>query len=300
MTDNKYVEHGAEVAAPADFLYPLVAEATAAPLVFPGTVHVEFLAHTATEERLRIWAVNGENARNWTSHRRIDADGMRVTFGQEKPVPPVASMVGQWHVEALDEHRSKVTLSHTYQAVDGDAEGERWIANLVDMVSGGQLAAMTEFAGLGGRSALEFTDSVELSCPVATAYAFVADPDRWADAGVPVEQVKCRDAGAGIQLVDLVADGTELSCARVGFENSHIGFKMLRGGPLAAGHTGTWTFEETQRGCRVGVRHVVAARYPAASEVLGAQAGPDDVRAHLAETVPAVSAAVLRHLSTPR
>jgi aromatase len=238
---ERYAEHGTEIAAPAGFLYSLVAEATAAPLVFPGTVHVEHLAHTPTEERLRIWAVNGEHARNWTSHRRIDADGMRVTFQQEVPAPPVASMVGQWHVEALDENRSKVTLSHTYRAVDGDAEGERWIANLVDTVSSGQLAAMTEFAALGGptdRATLLFTDSAELVCPVPRAYAFVADPDRWADAGVSVEQVKCRDAGAGIQLVDLVTGGGERSVARVGFENSHIGFKMLRGGPLVAGHTG--------------------------------------------------------------
>jgi aromatase len=259
-------EHATEIAAPADFLYGLVADATAAPLVFPGTVHVEYLTHTETEERLQIWAVNGDNARTWTSHRRIDNDGMRVTFQQEKPAPPVASMIGQWHIEALAENRSKVTLSHTYRSVD--EAGEAWIANLVDTVSSGQLVAMTEFAALG--EPIVCSDSAELRCSVGQAYAFVADPDRWVDAGVPVEQVKCRDAGAGIQLVDLVAGGSERSIARVAFEDSHIAFKALRGG-----HTGRWAFEETATGCRVSVRHVVS--------------GAADME---------VSAAILRHLAT--
>jgi aromatase len=280
MTE-RYAEHGTEVAAPADFLYGLVAEATAAPLVFPGTVHVEYLTHSATEERLRIWAVNGEHARTWTSHRRIDADGMRVTFQQEEPAPPVASMIGQWHIEPLAENRAKVTLSHTYRAVDGDQEGERWIANLVETVSSGQLVAMTEFATLS--PTVVFHDSVDLRGPVARAYAFVADPDRWADAGVPVEQVKVRDAGAGIQLVDLVTGGREQSSARVAFENSHIAFKVLRGGPVA-GHTGVWTFEETATGFRVSVRHVVAAAAPDSADLCG--------------TVTEISASVLRHLAT--
>jgi aromatase len=275
---ERYAEHGTEVAAPADFLYGLVAEATAAPLVFPGTVHVEYLTHTATEERLRIWAVNGEHARTWTSHRRMDADGMRVTFQQEEPAPPVASMIGQWHIESLAENRSKVTLSHTYRAVNED--GEAWIANLVDTVSSGQLAAMTEFAKLG--APVTVTDSAELSVTVTEAYAFVADPDRWADAGVPVEQVKTRDAGAGIQLVDLTTAGGEQSIARVAFENSHIAFKVLRGGPTA-GHTGRWTFEETTTGCRVSVRHEVAATASSPNDLTG---------------TTEISAAVLRHLTT--
>jgi aromatase len=274
--NERYVEHGTEVAAPAAFLYGLVAEATAAPLVFPGTVHVEYLTHTETEERLRIWAVNGDNARNWTSHRKIDKNGMRVTFQQEHPAPPVASMIGQWHIAALTENRAKVTLSHTYRAVDDD--GEAWIANLVEMVSSGQLVAMTEFAALG--EPITVTDTAELRCSAALAYAFVADPDRWADAGVPVDQVKSRDAGAGIQLVDLVTGGSARSIARVPFENSHIAFKVLRGGPIP-GHTGRWTFEETRTGCRVTVQHVVAASRPADTG-----------------TVTEVSAAILRHLAT--
>lgn len=276
MTE-RYAEHETEVAAPADFLYGLVAEATAAPLVFPGTVHVEYLTHTETEERLQIWAVNGEHARTWTSHRKIDKKEMQVTFQQEKPAPPVASMIGQWHITALDENHSKVTLSHTYRAVNED--GEAWIANLVDTVSSGQLVAMREFAALG--TPVVHTDSVELPCSVAQAYAFVADPDQWPDAGVPVEQVKSRDAGAGIQLVDLVTGDQEHSIARATFENSHIAFKSLRGGPLVAAHTGTWRFEETPTGCRATVRHEVATT----AEVQ-------------AETVTEISTAILRHLAT--
>jgi aromatase len=280
MTE-RYAEHGTEIPAPAGFLYGLVADATAAPLVFPGTVHVEYLTHTETEERLRIWAVNGENTRNWTSHRRIDKDGMRVTFQQEKPAPPVASMIGQWQVEALAEARAKVTLSHTYEAVD--EQGEAWIANLVDTVSSGQLVAMTEFAALG--TPRHLTESAELHCSPAQAYEFVADPEQWPDAGVPVEQVKCRDTEAGIQLLDMMTASGEQSTARVAFKNSHIAFKVLRGGPAIASHTGMWTFQETKAGCQVTVRHKVAA------------ANPNDMPAN---TATETSTAVLRHLTRLR
>jgi aromatase len=303
MTEDSVqrARHQADVAAPARYLYGLIADALAAPLVFPGTVHVEYVDRAATEERLRIWAVNGEDLRTWVSHRRLDPDAQRVTFQQEVPAPPIAFMRGEWRLTALDGGQTRVTLSHAYRAIDDDPAGLAWIEQMVDRVSGGQLAALREYAALGGPAAgpvLSIRDSVDLGCPVETAYAVAHDPASWTD--LPPLAVRAADTTAApdMQLLQLAArdtDGARRS-ARICFPDSRIAFKEMLCPPLVAAHTGCWQFEPAPVGSRIHAHHQVAVRYAAAPDVLGTGATEGDVRTYARQAVGAGSLAALRRM----
>jgi ribosome-associated toxin RatA of RatAB toxin-antitoxin module len=306
MTEDRaqLARHQADVAAPARYLYGLVADALAAPLVFPGTVHVQYLDRTASQERLRIWAVNGEEPRTWVSHRRLDPEALCVTFQQEAPAPPIAFMRGEWRMTALDSDRTRVTLSHAYRAVDDDAAALAWIEQMVDRVSGGQLAALGAYAALGGPVAgpvLSIQDSVELDCPVEAAYAAAHDPASWSDLPPIAVQQGESAAAPDMQLLQLAAPdaggGSRAShSARVCFADSHIAFKELLCPPLVAAHTGCWQFEPAAGGSRVSARHRVAVHYGAARDVLGAGATDVDARTYARQAVGAASLAALEQM----
>lgn len=302
-------EHRAVLAAPADLLYQLVADATAAPLVFPTTVHVEQVQRGAGAERIRIWAAYGDDLRSWTSHRLLRPDLRRVSFQQDVPEPPVAFMRGEWRLEPLGADRTEVVLRHAYRAVDDDPAGLAWIGELADRISTGQLAALgaaAARAGTTGEPRLTVEDSAELSCPARVAYGFVQDLTGWVGPVPGVERVTVRRADGDLQVVDLVGvspDGTrrESRLARVGIPPLRIAFKDLRPAPgLVAAHAGRWRFEPVTGGCRVTVRHDLAIDYAAVPATLGAAATPADARAHVRQTVRAASAAVLDHLATLR
>jgi aromatase len=242
--------HQIEVAAPARRLYDLVADAAAGPLVFPGTVHVEWLNRTAAEETIRIWAVNGTTARRWTSRRLLDPAGLSVTFQQERPEPPVEFMRGRWQMNPMASARTLVTLSHAYRAIGDEPAALAWIEDFVDRVSHGQLQALGEFAAGGGPVAGE--ETADLDCPVQTAYALAEECDpavtRWL---LP-----------DLQLADLMvtaSDGGTRACqlARVCHRDSHIAFKdMLPASPVAA-HIGCLRFSRIPGGTRVEARELV-------------------------------------------
>jgi ribosome-associated toxin RatA of RatAB toxin-antitoxin module len=305
-SEVRHARHGAEIAAPAEFLYGLVAEAPAAPWVFPATVHVEFLDRDPAEERLRIWAADGDNVRSWTSHRRLDRAGRRVAFQQEEPAAPIAFMRGEWLVEPLAEARSRVSLTHDFSAAGDDPAALAGIESMVDRISAGQLAAMERFAALGagrgGRGPLSFTETAELPCPVETAYAFVHDFAAWADLLPEVERASVRDAGHGLLLVDQTRrEGggrtRTTRSAHVCFPGSHIAFKEMTPPALVAAHTGSWRFDKSEGGCRVVVRHVVAPRYAALAERLGGDPTDEAATGYLRRVIGAPTRAVLSRLA---
>jgi ribosome-associated toxin RatA of RatAB toxin-antitoxin module len=259
------------VAAPAGQLYELVADAALAPLVFPGTVHVEWLDRAPGTEWIRIWAVNGATVRRWTSRRRLDRQRLSVTFQQDSPEPPVAFMRGRWQMAALSESRTLVTLSHAYRAVDGEPEGTAWIESLVEGVSAGQLAALRESAGQGRPMLAEQT--ADLRCPVQTVFARAQDAGGWATADSQVRQATARWPLPDLQLADLVLAGSrsgprarQLALVSVG--SARIAVKDMRPAPPVGAHIGCLDFSATATGTRVAVRELTALRRGAGAAVL--------------------------------
>ena len=265
----RHTSHQMEVAVPARQLYELVADAAAGPLVFPGTVHVEWLNRTAAEETLRIWAVNGTTARRWTSRRLLDPAGLSVTFRQERPEPPVGFMQGRWQMTPTASGRTLVTLSHDYRATadeNGDelawasGRGDAWIADLVERVSQGQFQALRQFADRGRPIVVE--ETADLDCAVDAAYALAEDCDAWGTLDGPARPAVTRWPLPDLQLADLMVTGhgggsRACQLARVCFRGTHIAFKdMLPATPVAA-HIGSLRFSGIPSGTRVEARELV-------------------------------------------
>ena len=240
------------------------ADAAMAPLVFPGTVHVEWLHRTATEERLRIWAASADGGRCWTSRRRLDPGGLTVTFQQDTPQPPIAYMRGQWSVREAAGSRCVVTLKHDYRAARDDPADLDWIGNLVDQVSSGQLAALARFMEFSGPVPAEA--DFEVGCPVAEACELAADPGLW---------------GGRPEVAHLLSDLRVVSYSRaaggggpgqgqvalVSAAATSIRFKELRPAPPVTAHTGSWCFapaDGTRTMVSVRERFMLAAGTPVA------------------------------------
>lgn len=306
---ERRAEHRAEVNAPAGLLYDLIADAAVAPLVFPTTVHVEHVQRAvgehrqrpAGEERLRIWAAYGDELRSWTSRRLLRPDVRRVTFQQDVPEPPVASMRGEWRFDPLGDDRTEVTLSHVYRAVDDDPGGIAWIEDLADRVSSGQLAALRGVAALGGLSGearVSFQDRAQLGCRAEIAYDYLWDEAGWAGRLPHVTEVSPVRTGGDMHLLDLKieeADGTLRGSrvARVRLPGSRIAFKVLDPARPIAAHTGWWQVASAADGCRVTMRNDVAIRHDLVADALGVDAAPDDVRTYVERTTGALGRALL-------
>ncbi len=293
--------HQAEIDAPADLLYDLIADATVATMIFPTTVCVEHAERGTDEEHLRIWAAFGDELRNWTSHRLLRPGARSVIFQQDSPEPPVAFMRGQWHFDPLGDDTTKVTLSHEYRAVGDSPDGVAWIEKLADRTSRGQLAALGAFAALGrpADARLSTAESAQLRCGPEAAYAFMRDPAGWPGLLPGLEHVSlCREKG-DMQLFDLMVrdDAGSLRKTRLArvcaADGSGITFKDLV--PLApiAAHTGRWRFDKTPGGTRVRVEHHLAV-----TQALdpGPARADDGARTRILEAVGAPTTVLLNRM----
>ena len=92
---TRTTEHSITVAAPAEAVYELIADATRWPEIVTPTIHVERTAGEG-QEWLRIWAVANGQPKTWTSVRHLDPQQLAITFRQEVSSPPVLSMGGKW------------------------------------------------------------------------------------------------------------------------------------------------------------------------------------------------------------
>jgi aromatase len=296
--------HQADIAAPAEVAYALVAEAASAPLVFPGTVHVEQLERNGEDERLRIWAAYGDELRTWTSHRTLRPAQRSVTFQQDAPQPPVAYMRGEWRLDPAGDDHARATLTHAFRAIDDAPQGIAWIEELAEQVSTGQLGALNRYAALGGPSGpatSTFTSEATLRCDSGTACARVLSAADWAGQLPGVEHVSLRRADGDMRLLDLTvkaADGglRTTQVALVALPGSRIAFKDMRPPEPIAAHVGIWSFEETAQGSRATVRHDVAVRYAAAGQADEAVTTAE-TQARARRIVLAASTAILRHLA---
>ncbi|MFF5707092.1 aromatase/cyclase, partial [Streptomyces sp. NPDC012794] len=160
------VEHEITVSAPAAAVYRLIAEVGNWPRIFPPTIYVDRVARGEGEERIRIWATANGQAKNWTSRRTLDPEGLRITFRQEIAAPPVAAMGGAWIIEELGEGRSRVRLLHDYRAIDDDPASLEWIEEAVDRNSRAELAALktnVELAHAAEELTFSFEDTVQIN-----------------------------------------------------------------------------------------------------------------------------------------
>ncbi|MFG3496473.1 aromatase/cyclase [Streptomyces sp. NPDC047928] len=273
-------------AAPAD-VYAALADAPSWPAVFPPTVHVDRVEHTGTAERLRIWATANGALRGWTSRRELDDTGRRIRFRQEVSAHPVASMGGEWIVEAAGPGLTRVRLTHDFTAVDDSDATVEWIHQAVDRNSRAELASLRAAVERpGGPAPLTFDDTVLVAGKSGDVYDFLYRAALWAERLSHVARIEVSEDEPGLQHVEMdtrAADGSVHTTAsvRVCFPEERIVYKQLRTPPLLSLHLGRWTIREREdgRGVAVTSAHTVAIVPSAIAGVLGEGATEDDARA---------------------
>ncbi|MGW0707278.1 aromatase/cyclase [Streptomyces sp. NPDC002643] len=281
--------HTIEVAAEPKAVYALIAAAEDWPHVFPPTVHVERLDGDDRSERLRIWAFANGEVRSWTSRRQLDPGALRVTFRQEVSSAPVASMGGEWIIEAAP-GGSSVVLLHDFTVVDDDPVARAWVEQAVDTNSGSELAALktaAESLAAEPGALLSFADHVDISGPKEElkeqVYDFLWRADLWEERLPHVNRLVLTEPGEDVQTVEMdtrAADGSvhTTKSVRVGFAPDRLVYKQTEVPPLMAAHTGRWTIEPTPDGVRATSHHTVVLRLDRVRELLGPDATLDSAR----------------------
>ncbi|MEE1796927.1 aromatase/cyclase [Streptomyces sp. BE308] len=306
MTEQapREVEHEITVQAPATEVYRLLAEVENWPRLFPPSVYVDYAEKNGNEERIRIWATANGEAKNWTSRRTLDPEGLRITFRQEVSAPPVAEMSGTWIIEARGASETRVRLLHTYRAIDDDPEGLDWIDKAVDRNSRAELPALKENLELAAESAgltLSFEDSVRIDGSAKDAFDFVNEAQLWTERLPHVHEVRLTEDSPGVQTLrmDTVAkDGSThtTESVRICFPHHRIAYKQTTLPALMTLHTGYWQFDEQDDGGTVATsQHTVVVNTANITAILGPDAGVPEARAFLREALGTNSRATLGH-----
>jgi aromatase len=297
-------EHAITVHAPAAEVYRLLAEVENWPRLFPPSVYVEYLEREGNRERIRIWATANGEAKNWTSRRDLDPEGLRITFRQEVSAPPVAEMSGTWIAEPRGERETYLRLLHTYRAVDDDPEGLDWIDRAVDRNSREELPGVK--AGLEETTrttelTLSFEDSVQVDGSAKDLYDFVNEADRWTERLPHVSTVTLTEDTPGLQVLRMdtrAVDGSThtTESVRVCFPHQRIVYKQTTLPALMTLHTGRWEFRTDSDGTVTATsQHTVVLNPDTITTVLGPDAGVPEARAFVRDALGANSRATLDH-----
>jgi aromatase len=304
MPEQGFREAGHEITvySPADDVYRLIADVENWPLMFPPTIHVDHVERGEKDERLRIWATANGQAKQWTSYRGLDPDGLRINFRQEVSAPPVAAMGGSWIISRAEEGTSRVLLLHYYRAVDDDADSLRWIEAAVDRNSRSELTALKAHAesAADGELLTTFEDSVRVNGSAKDVYDFINEADRWPERLPHVAGVRFAEPAPGLQTLEMdttARDGSAhtTQSVRVCFPHHKIVYKQTRLPALMDLHVGQWTLTDSEAGVIAASRHTIAVNPASVAAILGPDAGIEDARRYLRTALSENSLATLGH-----
>ena len=297
------VEHEISVAAPAETVYRFIADVENWPRIFPPTIHVEQVERGEREERIQIWATANGEAKNWTSRRVLDPDGLRIDFRQEVSTHPVAAMGGTWIIEPVSATGSRIRLLHDYRAVDDDPESLKWIDEAVDRNSRSELAALrtnVERVHAEAELTFSFEDSVDVAGSAKDVYDFIDEAHLWSERLPHVATVRLTEDTPGLQTLEMdtrAQDGSvhTTKSYRVTFPHHRIAYKQVTLPALMTLHTGYWTFTETATGVTASSQHTVTLNTENIARILGADASVADARAYVQNALSTNSRATLGH-----
>jgi hypothetical protein len=302
-TERQHTTHEIDIAAPADIVYRIIADATSWPQYFRPTVHVERSEVDATTERLRIWATANDAVKAWTSRRHLDATGRRVRFEQEVSTPPVAFMGGEWIVDPGPGGSTRLVLTHEFAAVDDDPAGIEWITRATNRNSETELANIKTLAEGWDRLArlvFSFEGSVVVHGPLEAVYEFLYRADQWPDRLPHVARLELREDVENVQhmVMDTRAKNGSVhttESGRVCFPSQRIVYKQLATPALLTAHTGEWLLEKGEDGGVLATsRHTITVNEAAIGTVLGPDATVESAKTFLRDVIGANSETTLR------
>lgn len=225
------------------------------PVLFPPTIAGEILSADGSGQRIRLWAMASGVPTSWESTRVLTEDG--VSFRQAKTAPQLSAMEGQW--EVIEDGRScTVRLHHRWELAD--PAHEAFVADAVDQNSTSELAAL---ASAADRTAVivSFEDSVEGPASAREALDLLWRGENWPRLLSHVVATDVAPLDERSHLLDMLtasADGPthQTQSIRV-LDGKNIRYKQLSHPAALSGHAGTWTVEESPRGCRITSAHIV-------------------------------------------
>ena len=295
--------HTITVQASAADVYELISDVTNWPQLFPPTVHAVRVDGTGTQERIRIWARANEGAKTWTSRRSLYPQTRSITFEQEIPAWPVASMGGSWGIIELGEGRCEIRLTHSYQAVDDLPEHLEWIDRAVERNSTTELAALKQNVELvtagQERGLLSFADTVHVAGDPQDVYDFLNAADLWPERLPHVARARLTETTPGLQELEMdtrTKDGATHTTVsiRVCVPNERIVYKQITLPALMTLHTGAWDITPVAGGgVSVTSHHDVLINEANIGAVLGPQATVADARRYVQQALSANSKATL-------
>jgi aromatase len=299
----RHTIHEITVDAPAQQVYPLIADVTRWPYVFPPTVHAEQVESDGTAERIHIWATANGEVKHWMSRRVLDPGALRVEFRQEVSQHPVAAMGGAWVIKAIGDRQCLVTLEHDFRAVDDDPAHVTWILQAIDRNSAAELGALrvaAEGAGEESELYLHFDDTVEVDGAAGDLYDFINEAGQWPDRLPHVASVEFSETAAGVQTLGMLTrapDGSthETRSVRICFPQHTIVYKQLQVPALMTAHTGAWRVTSTPTGSTVTSAHTVVLNPANVAAVLGPAATVADARVFVHKALLTNSATTMRH-----
>jgi aromatase len=272
-----HTTHSIDVAASAEAVGRIIADAGSWPLYFGPSVHVEILERAAGTERLQIWATVNGDVRTWTSRRTLDPAGRRISFRQEISQPPVESMSGEWVITPAEGGGCRLDLLHDFQVVDNDTSGVEWVNTALDRNSTAELAGVRDLAGIADRLdelTFSFEDTVPIAGRGADVYEFLYRADLWPERLPHVARLSLTEEKPGLQVLSMdtrTPDGSvhTTESVRVCFEPDRIVYKQTTVPALMRAHTGCWTVRGEDGALLVTSRHSVIISPDTVTQVLG-------------------------------
>ncbi|MFG2452924.1 SRPBCC family protein [Streptomyces sp. NPDC048512] len=262
------LRHSAEVAAPAEVVYALLADAVRRPLYSAGVVHVERMDAEGNRERLRVWEHAGGRVRCSLWARVAHPGELRIEFWRLSGEAPIASMAGQWSVsQAAGGHGCVVSVVHEFTVAAGShgAQAARAALAAGDNARSAlrSVRRIAEGRGASRQRVLRFQESLRIEGPGEVVYDFLYRAGDWAGRVPHVRHVELSEVSPGIQSVDYrlrLPDHTVRATRSLRLCFPHAGrivHKTTTPWAPVAAHTGEWSVLPDEHGVRVIAEHTV-------------------------------------------
>ncbi|MFI6660242.1 aromatase/cyclase [Streptomyces sp. NPDC050523] len=289
------------VAAPVEEVRSLVEDVVGWTQLHKPAVHVEILADSGREQRVRHWAVAGrDSVRTWTTRRTGAADGSRISFVHEDPEAPFASLGGAWTFQEQD-GKTLVEMSHDFTTADGGRAGAQELSARLRAGTRDYLRTLGHAAENRAeldRLIISFTDALFIAGDINDAYDYLWEADKWEERIPHIAKLDLEEPAPGVQFFDMLTstpDGSShrTRSVRVTVETDIIVYKQTELPALLDGHTGHWKFTRTPEGVIAEARHTATIK-PSALHILGEGTTVLDARKYLRRVLSANSVSNLR------
>lgn len=285
------LHHTAKIAAPAEVVFDLIADATSWPQFFAREVHAERLCDATGSDLLRRWFLTPQEdaVRVLTYRRRVDRGALQIAFHSDED-----RLSGEWRFTPLSANETHVELE--YQPGDGlgldldalDLEAAGWLEGLTRTAElrSGDVDEVAELV-------LTFEDTLFIAGAATDAYEVLYEADKWPERIAHVKRLELTENSPGIQFFDMdtsTPDGVPHTTrsVRVCLPERLIVYKQIQLPKLLDAHTGHWRFTPTAEGLIVGARHTVTVKR-SALDVLGPETTVADARRYLRRVLGANS-----------